>query len=135
MTTLERGAEIASEIGLKVHTHSAITGYEAPGGGLVPPRDWYLAETMHRLLVEGLEVYSGENIFRAKEVWGVSQDLNMHTDKALLIAIRPIVQESREQKMEALLKEMLTFGMTEKSESFYARAEALLERSEGKQWE
>lgn len=94
---LERGEVIAREIKL----FPALTEH---GGHRV-----YFAHHIHRILGEGVRVLGLEGPFGphtfSKE--SATSSTSHKTHKALLIGLRPLKIESREDKMEGLLKEFL----------------------------
>lgn len=96
-TDLALGKKRADELGLKLSRESR------------DAFDRYLADDIHKLLGEAREVFqykpggmSGDWSHVIDEEFGGARK---YANQALVIGIRPIKQESREQKMEALLSE------------------------------
>ncbi len=98
MTHLELGKRRARELGL---CH--------PAGGGFTSGQIYDADDIHRLLGEGIEIgaYRTDENF-GNDRWKCDEySCGRRTHKALLIGIRPIVKESREQRMEKLLVSLI----------------------------
>jgi hypothetical protein len=79
------GKKRAEELGLRLWSRSV---------------DIYMADDIHKLLAEGVEVKLEEYFPTG---WHITQDGG--GTKALIIGITPIVEKSREEKMEELLRE------------------------------
>lgn len=140
MTTLELGKQRAKELGLKAQ--QVFRYYNGPGTG-TDLTEFYETGDIHKLLGEAQIVFNSEHDswhefgWRPEAAPGCDKAVPADTHQALLIGIRPIVQESREQKMAAVLSEWLNLNtivgweacMSKHSE-LQARAKALL--SEGK---
>lgn len=91
MDKLERGRKIAEGIGLKRYSNGMYDSYDAAD--------------IHRLLGEGVEKFGRGGLYQG--LWTDRLSLGSDTHKGILIAIRPIVQETREQRLEKALKEMI----------------------------
>lgn len=89
MSDLELGKKRAEELGL-----------ETPSKDIILARsEVYLAEGVHRLLGEGQSIY-GHVKDGVPNWWGPHENNAFQdTHQALLIGIRPIVQESEERRL------------------------------------
>lgn len=115
---LERGKRIASEI--KMHMFSIEAAEPCPP-------TFYNAEDIWRLLGSSVEVFA-EKPERDGELWQKYR-AGIDTHSAYLIGIKPIAKESREAKMEGLLKEFIacSYMITHDKSSLFERAKKLLE--------
>lgn len=96
---LELGKKRAEELGL--------TNIVMAKGPFAPTYDCYLASDIHKLLGEGIDLYGNKNCRHWDDHAPPETDIEAGvTHKALLIGIRPIVQESEERK---LLREFVSF--------------------------
>ncbi len=88
----------------------------------------YRADDIHRLLGEGVEMHGDSDEFTLSEFRSTAcmRDADMGNSRALLIGIRPLVQESEERK---LLREFVAWWKSaDYPPDFLDRARKLLER-------
>lgn len=118
---LERGKRIASELDLHL--------YDVTIAEPIPPT-FYNANHVQRLLGSSVEVFA----YKFCEKWHANETIDGtpgtgHTHSAYLIGIKPIAKESREAKMEGLLKEFIacSYMITHDKSSLFERAKKLLE--------
>ncbi len=93
----------------------------------------YKGDDIHKLLGEGVEVWSHINGTHKPAYWGPLENGQFNdTHCGLTIGIRPLVQESREQKLERMARELLSclhkYYTNPRTVEIMARAEQLLER-------
>lgn len=118
--TLEPGKKRAAELGLSAQ-------YIAPYASGI---EWYNAADIHHLLGEGIEVV-GTYDRKANHISSTFGQIQAKKDydKALLIGIRPIVQESEERKLirDFFRNLVSNGGLSEIEKNLYMRATALLD--------
>ncbi len=131
MTTEEIGEKRAAALGLLYSSHNATYNYPSSmAGGTTSQQKWYRATDVHALLGEGRAIYGYANLWD----WGTDEHRNDRYDQpnqsAYMIGLRPIDPPSREEEMEALLRELCEkFGTSAWRYNIIDKAKKLLERT------
>ena len=103
---LELGKKRAEEIGLKPQLE---INFSSSHGLMMGPKTFvegkiyaYHADDIHRLLGNGVEMFTDHKCIAPNQIM-----TSMCTHKSLLVAIRPFKPETREQKLEGILRELM----------------------------
>ena len=119
----------AAELGLNIY--ACQINIQAYGDTCQSTIDVYNATDIHRLLGDGARLLSNEHLAG----WFPDETDFAMNKQALIIGIRPIAPETREQKLEAILQEFVKRidpeyqGAVQSIEYILARAKELLDSS------